>query len=216
MYYTTLRRFNVRADRVDKPRAYLLCFHGWGGSSELLYKDTNISFISKELNIDIIYPEGEKNWLGIRSWQSSPREGSGDLRAFDTWYRARKEDVPVFLSGYSDGAAFANYVACLRDTQISGVFSYAGRLQLDKVETKNKFPVVIVFNRGDRHYQSRQDRKTRILYKNAGHRVYEHDFPGEHIRKEGWLPSKWHHDWHPSARELLRNFINYYLVNVGM
>jgi polyhydroxybutyrate depolymerase len=80
----------------------------------------------------MLFPEGSRG-PGGPSWQGRPGEAADrDLRFFDAmlaWLDERQcvDRSRVFVMGYSNGAGFANVLACARSDRVAGIALAAGR-----------------------------------------------------------------------------------------
>jgi poly(3-hydroxybutyrate) depolymerase len=148
------RTFLVRGSPAYDGRTaapVVITFHPFG---------MNAQYMQSRVSVSRTWPEavavhGEASGGGGTppSWQTPAETArNGDLRYFDAvlaWLaeHACIDQARVFVLGYSNGAQFANLLACQRRTVIAAVASAAGRLPCAPPEAT---PAILSHGLGDR------------------------------------------------------------------
>jgi polyhydroxybutyrate depolymerase len=124
----------------------VFAFHPFGMNAQ--YMQSRVPVQRSWAEAIVIYPEGTARDASspVPSWQNRPNElGNRDLLFFDammSWLDANAcvDRTRVFAIGYSNGAQFANVLACERPGVIAGAAIAAGRLNCQPVSPK---PVIL-------------------------------------------------------------------------
>ena len=152
---TMTRIFVVRvpADYDGRtPRPMVIAFHPGGMSAQYMQGRVPVHRVWPEAIA--VFPEGFPNLDGGRGglqpvWQRAPGDmADRDLAYFDQmieWLRANHcyDAKKLFVMGYSNGAGFANVLACERASLIAGVAIASGRLACAPAQSKP-----IIFSHG--------------------------------------------------------------------
>lgn len=127
----TPRTFVVRAPSSadgKTPLPVVVALHPFGMNGQYMQ-----SRVSSRLWPDAIfvYPDGQRSGGGP-SWAARADGADADLVFFDAmlaWLRREQcvDETRVFVLGYSNGAGFANVLACLRASAVAGIALAAGR-----------------------------------------------------------------------------------------
>lgn len=151
------RAFIVRLPRdssAQSPRPVVVAFHAFGVGARLMEARVNISRVWPEAIV--VYPEGlprdGPNGDGAQpAWQRTAGQlNDRDIHFFDAmleWLRANHciDEAAVHVMGYSNGAMFANLLACQRPGVIAGVAAAAGDLPCAPTR-----PVPVILSHGVR------------------------------------------------------------------
>jgi polyhydroxybutyrate depolymerase len=149
---TSVVRLPVNYDgRAAAPVMFL--FHPFGMNAQ--YMQTRVPAARTWPELITIYPDGLARDYGELgpSWQNAPGDlNDRDLQFFDAmlaWLRAHAcfDEKRVFVLGYSNGAQFANVLACERASIVAGAAIASGRLTCKPPQPK---PVIISHGTSDR------------------------------------------------------------------
>jgi polyhydroxybutyrate depolymerase len=123
-------QYHILAPKEKEPQKIWVFFHGWSGSPQQYINQPFIETVIEEEGVLLILPEGkEKTWSmenmggedSHRNEEQFLTEILSDVR--EVW---SMEDAPLYLGGFSLGAALSEHLACHTDLDISGVYSISG------------------------------------------------------------------------------------------
>jgi polyhydroxybutyrate depolymerase len=133
---TARRTFVARVPAAADGRTavpVLFAFHPFGTNAQYMASRVPSRFWPEAI---LVYPDGFSRPGGPASpsWQNQPGDlGDRDVAFFDgmlAWLREHHciDDRRVFVMGYSNGAALATVLACVRPQVVAGLATASGRL----------------------------------------------------------------------------------------
>lgn len=156
----------VVARPPGKAKGLILAMHGAGGSGPQFDESAAWSDKATEAGFAVVCPSGQPSRAGVeadfktnpRVWNSgqlnprSPRTKVDDLKALDAIVGECQKEVgnlPLFLSGHSNGAGMAFYVAYHWQDRITGMGMMSGNLLFD-LEGNAKKPIPTLWIVGEK------------------------------------------------------------------
>lgn len=116
------------------PHPLLLVFHGGGSHARSMPRFTHLDAIADRAGLIVVYPQGvDKHWNDGRASIKHKLDDVGFVRTLlDTLEREHAVDrARIYAAGISNGAIFAERLACDLSGRLAGIAAVAGTLAQD-------------------------------------------------------------------------------------
>jgi polyhydroxybutyrate depolymerase len=175
---------------LSKPAPLVFAFHGMGEDNmDHMSTYTGLDQLAMAHQFILVYPGAAVNKIPaglIKAWAMTPEIATADLAFFDALLARLKSrykiDVnAIYVTGMSNGAYFANLVGRERSDEIAAVAAHSselGVIDLTKIATGRKFPVMLIHGDADPIFPVAGARQARDIYQKTGHEVKYVEVPG--------------------------------------
>lgn len=143
-----------------KPVPLVIALHGGFGSGSQLEGQSQLSVKADQEGFMVVYPDGFKNILGIRTWNGGQCCGSSVTNNIDdvgfintlidtlTKHYSIDQEM-IFATGMSNGAFMSYRLACELSHRIKAIAPVSGSMNTSPCSPQNRVPVI--------HFHSYQD-----------------------------------------------------------
>jgi poly(3-hydroxybutyrate) depolymerase len=201
---------------LSKPVPIVFAFHGMGEDNKDHFATVStLPALAAEHKFILVFPAAATQAIQgqlIKAWALVPDRAVSDILFFDallaklqTQYHIDPD--AIYLTGMSNGAYFAHLLARERADVIAAVAAHSGELgqfDLPFIQSKRKFPVMIIHGDADPVFNVSLARSARATYEAAGHAVTYLEISG------------WGHVWDPRVEEKIWDFFSQNRLHPGL
>lgn len=138
---------------TDTIHSLVIALHGGFGSGTQLETQSQLSVKADAENFIVVYPEGVRSLIGIRTWNAGTCCGYSAGNDIDDvgFINALLDSLSgiysidstrVYITGMSNGAMMSYRLACELSHRIAAIASVAGAMTAELCDPTNKIPII--------------------------------------------------------------------------